>query len=273
LLNKEKFIEIISNKSMNMNMNSKNIEKWFNLVTNREYKNGNISVGDSSSFLVKKMTNSMEPPPAQSIKERRGYLKLPNLRLPTNSLKLSSLNLQEKRRIDLPLFIDFNNSSYRYIQNSRRTNYTILISPNQTQLFKKPTTNKNRNVFMSECEIYNYLRSKSPQFVENCTCYIGCYTNGLLLKYGGLSIKRIIQSNTNIQLPINFDKLFQNILELHLLRVTHNDLNCGNILAKDGRLIDFGFSKILNHLDRLDIKFLNDINNFFKILFVILLNI
>ena len=165
--------------------------------------------------------------------------------------------------------LNLNTSIFSKKNNSSGAMSTILMSPNGFHLFKQPKNQRNKRAFSNECKVYSHLEQKDPTFVDKCTCFIKCYPNGILLKNGGFSLKQMIESKP----PSNFQKLFKNILDLHMLRVVHNDLHCGNIVGDDYRFIDFGLAKICPPRIHIDINFLKNINIFFQNFFNSLVSI
>jgi len=143
----------------------------------------------------------------------------------------------------------------------------MMVSNNGTRFFKKPKRN-NKKQFENECRIYRYLGTiEPPKFLKNCTCFVECFSDGILLSNGGLSLQYILKNREPLQRG-NFDQLFDKVLELHCCAVTHNDLHCGNVVGfdmDDVRFIDFGLAKISK--DKIRIEFLKRINRIFRGLF------
>jgi tRNA A-37 threonylcarbamoyl transferase component Bud32 len=97
----------------------------------------------------------------------------------------------------------------------------------------------------NECRVYAYLRNTSPEFLENCTCFVNCFTDGILLKNGGNSLEQMLKENTFTFSIVYFQQFFNKLHELHKLLVTHNDLHVGNVVGVfDVRFIDFGLANI-----------------------------
>ena len=139
---------------------------------------------------------------------------------------------------------------------------SILVSPDRTQLFKqlKPGYKKYHS---NECQVYNFLQEISPQYIDERTCFIRCYKNGILLRYGGISLYQMIKEK---KIPNRswFERLFTNIKIIHLAGIAHNDLDCKNIVGDGAFLIDFGLAKISDtDIDEDTGTFLNFIDNFF----------
>ena len=254
-------------------MGPKLINEWFDLLKSKKIDPTSIFTGELSRWLV-------EPEPNKMIQSRFvlnnsannvGYF--------SNALKRRSKRKEEEERqahiaANLPKSVEeeyntnklneFNNKQFKKKpkNNTSETMSRILVSPDGTQLFKqlKPGYKKYHS---NECQVYNFLQEISPQYIDERTCFIRCYKNGILLRYGGISLYQMIKEK---KIPNRswFERLFTNIKIIHLAGIAHNDLDCKNIVGDGAFLIDFGLAKISDtDIDEDTGTFLNFIDNFF----------
>lgn len=175
----------------------------------------------------------------------------------------------------------FNNSEYKPFKASTGVQSSMKVNnKNNPRYYLKTVDPKNPdgslNALKNECKIFYYLYQKNRFFLENFTCFVRCYKNGILLRNGGIVLSSQLKSQTfefnaqNIQNLLNF---FSILLELHKLLITHNDLKVDNIVGfdrNDVRIIDFGQSEI--HLEEFyDELFFNHMDRVFKTIFFALL--
>jgi len=163
---------------------------------------------------------------------------------------------------------EFNNKQFEknLKNNTSGAMSNILVSPDRTQLFKqlKPGYKKYHS---NECKVYNLLKQKlSTKTIDDLICFIQCYKNGILLRYGGISLYQMIKDK---KVPNKewFKTLFDKINLIHLVGIAHNDLHPKNIVG-DGKeesfLIDFGLAKISDtDIDEDTGNFLEFIDDFF----------
>jgi hypothetical protein len=170
--------------------------------------------------------------------------------------------------------INFNSSLFIPIKsNGKQSN--MMISPKKSLYFKKFSVKQSEETkknLENECEVYSYLREKDQKFIENSTFFVECYENGILLKNGGNSLKKMLKANTFYFVKDYFDQFFLKLYQLHNLLVTHNDLHVGNVVGSDiAHFIDFGLAEI-HPVEVLDLNFLRKIYNAFSGLFLALFN-
>ena len=176
---------------------------------------------------------------------------------------------------------EFNNKQYekKPKNNTSGSMSNILVSPDRTQLFKQLKTGY-KKYHSNECKVYNLLKQElSTESIDDLICFIQCYKNGILLRYGGISLYQMIKDK---KVPNKewFIILFDKINLIHLVGVAHNDLHCKNIVGDGERkeisfLIDFGLAKICDTDIDVDTgDFLEFIESFFfKFLFIFSSNI
>ena len=141
-------------------------------------------------------------------------------------------------------------SNFREIKTSGQQS-NMMVSANGNLFFKTLKSNKlsKRKQFDNECSVYEHLKKVNPSFLQNSTCFVACYSDGILLKNGGLSLHELLQEPGRVnpeQLRFNLQNLFPKVLELQNCGVSHDDLHCGNVVGfdrSDLRFIDFGLSK------------------------------
>ncbi len=154
------------------------------------------------------------------------FVKLP---LPNVNNNNNNNNLSQKSTVKLPNV----NNTLSKISTLRLPNVSsnLLNESKNKKTPKKSHMSKER--ITRECEIYYYLQKKSQKFIDKCTCFVRCSDDSLFLRNCGITLEELILENKN-----NFD-LFRYILEillriiyiLHLLGVTHNNLNCTHVLV------------------------------------------
>jgi hypothetical protein len=153
----------------------------------------------------------------------------------------------------------------------------MMVSSNGNFFFKtlKSWDLSKRRQFKNECRIYRHLQERKPLFLKNSTCFVECYSDGILLKNGGLSLYHLLKikkkkSNTFNSKQLNpiLQQFFSKVLELQLSGVTHNDLHCDNVVGFDRhdlRFIDFGLAKTCEVV--LNMDFLVRLNKVFEEIF------
>lgn len=126
--------------------------------------------------------------------------------------------------------------------------------------------------FENECIVYLHLQKENSDFIRDSTCLVACYSDGILLRNGGMSLQQLLVSHQQLNPQVlrqNLQQFFPTVLHLHCSGVNHNDLHCHNVVGfdktNDVRLIDFGFAKICR--DKLDIDFLRRLNIVFAKIF------
>jgi hypothetical protein len=141
-------------------------------------------------------------------------------------------------------------SNFRKIKTSGQQS-NMMVSSNGTEFFKTLKSQKlsKRKQFENECSVYEHLKKANPSFLQNSTCFVECYSDGILLKNGGLSLHELFQEPSSVnpeQLRFNLLNFFPKLLQLQLCGVSHDDLHCGNVVGFDRgdlRFIDFGLAK------------------------------
>ena len=262
-------------------MGPKLIDGWFNLLESQKIDPKSIFTGELFRWLV-------EPEPKKIIPSRL-FIKNSattnrnnqsnNVGYFSNALKRRSKRKKEEEKqnhfiVNIPESVEeeyntnklnlFNNKQFekKPKNNTSGAMSRILVSPDGTQLFKqlKPGYKKYHS---NECQVYNLLQEISPQYIDERTCFSRCYKNGILLRYGGISLYQMIKER-KIPNMAWFQSLFTNIKIIHIAGIAHNDLNCKNIVGDRAFLIDFGLAKIYDtDIDEDTGTFLNFINNFF----------
>ncbi len=138
-------------------------------------------------------------------------------------------NLSQKSTVQLP---NVNNTlSQKSTPRLTNVNVNLLQESKNKETSKKPQMSRERITY--ECNIFDYLQKKSQKFIDKCTCFVKCSDDSLFLRNCGITLEELILENKN-----NID-LFRYILEillriiyiLHLLGVTHNNLNCTHVLV------------------------------------------
>ena len=242
-------------------MGLKLINEWFDLLKSKKIDPTSIFTGELSRWLV-------EPEPNEMIPSRLVLNKSANntLRRRTERQAHITANLPNsvEEEYNTNKLNEFNNKQFKKKpkNNTSETMSRILVSPDGTQLFKqlKPGYKKYHS---NECQVYNFLQEISPQYIDERTCFIRCYKNGILLRYGGISLYQMIKEK---KIPNRswFERLFTNIKIIHLAGIAHNDLDCKNIVGDEAFLIDFGLAQISDtDIDDDTGTFLNFIDKFF----------
>jgi hypothetical protein len=263
-------------------MGPKLINEWFNMLESQKIDPKSIFTGELFRWLV-------EPEPKKIIPSRlvikksattnRNNQSNNNVGYFSNTLRRRSERKIEVERqahitVNIPESVEeeyntnklneFNNKQFekKPKNNTSGAMSRILVSPDGTQLFKqlKPGYKKYHS---NECQVYNLLQEISPQYIDERTCFIRCYKNGILLRYGGISLYQMIKERKIPNISW-FERLFTNIKIIHLAGIAHNDLHCKNIVGDGAFLIDFGLAKISDtDIDEDTRTFLNFIDNFF----------
>lgn len=272
-------------------MEPKLINEWFDLLKSQKIDPKSIFTGELFRWLV-------EPEPKKIIPSRlviknsattiRNNQSNNNVGYFSNALRRRSERKKEEERkkhfaVNIPESVEeefktnklneFNNKEFEKSQknNTSGAMSRILVSPDGTLLFKqlKPGYKKYHS---NECQVYNLLQEISTQYIDERTCFIRCYKNGILLIYGGISLYKMIKERKIPNISW-FELLFTNIKILHLVGIAHNDLHCKNIVGDGAFLIDFGLAKISNtDIDEDTGKFLSFIDKFFLNFFFIFSN-
>jgi hypothetical protein len=179
--------------------------------------------------------------------------------------KLSTLNI-ESNEFMRKCENDFNNIMQSFLEAFR-----LLISMNPKNLNNSNLPNiKNNRIsskqinksILHECKIYNYLKYNNRNFTDTYTCFLGCDRDNIYFKNCGITFEELILKNlSNFKLLKQIlEKLFEGIHYLHLLGVTHNNLNCRNVLVGksnmkkkiDVRLINFSQATIIEDDQKFD---------------------
>ena len=161
-------------------------------------------------------------------------------------------------------------SHFREIKTSGQQS-NMMVSSNGTEFFKTLKSNKlsKRKQFENECRVYRHLGEKDPSFLQNSTCFVACYSDGILLKNGGLSLYGLLKKKPNSALlKPSLQQFFPKLLQLQLCGVSHDDLHCGNVVGFDRddlRFIDFGLAKTCQQSPNGD--FLERLNTVFREIF------
>jgi len=241
-------------------MGPESTDKWFNLLKSKNIEPKSIFTKElfrwldepepnkmnSSRFVLNKSTNNTLN--RRSERQVHNTVNLPNSVEEYNTNKLNSFNNKQFEK--------------KPKNNTSGAMSRILVSPDGSQLFKqlKPGYKKYHS---NECQVYNLLQEISPQYIDERTCFIRCYKNGILLRYGGISLYQMIKEKKIPNISW-FKRLFTNIKLIHLGGIAHNDLDCKNIVGNGAFLIDFGLAKISDtDIDEDTKTFLNTIYNFF----------
>jgi hypothetical protein len=140
-----------------------------------------------------------------------------------------------------------NNHHFRSISTSGQQS-NMMISPDNKFYFKKYSSKQpaqTKKHLENECRVYTYLRDISPDFLENCTCFVNCFKNGILLKNGGSSLEEMLKKKTFIFNKEFFNQFFFKLYSLHQLLVTLGDFHVGNVVGYyEIRFIDLGHADI-----------------------------
>jgi hypothetical protein len=163
-------------------------------------------------------------------------------------------------------------SNFREIKTSGQQS-NMMVSANGNLFFKTLKSQKlsKRKQFDNEYSVYEYLKKANPSFLQNSTCFVACYSDGILLKNGGLSLHELLKEPSRVnpeQLKFNLLNFFPKVLELQNCGVSHDDLHCGNVVGfdrNDLRFIDFGLSKTCKESPNGD--FLKRLNMVFREIF------
>jgi hypothetical protein len=226
-------------KTPRSNSNNTNLE----LSAKTPRSNSNKNLGLSASFLS---LQSTPPPPTQNLFENQ-------------NLNLSNQYSKES----------FNKKNFINISSAGKQS-NMMVSSDKNYYFKKYSSKdpaQTKKNLENECRVYAYLGGKNLVFLANCTCFVNCFTNGILLKNGGNSLEQMLNENTFTFSEDYFKQFFYKLHELHKLLVTHNDLHVGNVVGYVNVLfIDFGLATIYP-LEVLDENFLQLIYDAFSGLF------
>lgn len=257
-------------------MGPKLIDEWFDLLESREIDPKSIFTGELFKWLVEPELSKIIPSilvvqKPTNIKNESNN----NVQYFSNALRRRAEVKKEEERqtrfkVNIPEIVEeqyninkLNEFTGQFEQkpknNTSGAMSRILVSPNGIQLFKqsKPGYKKYHS---NECQVYNLLQEIIPQqYIDKLICFIKCYKNGILLRYGGISLYQMIKEKKIPNMDW-FDQLFKNIKILHLAGVAHNDLHCKNIVGDEALLIDFGLARIINS----DIGDDNEIELFLK---------
>jgi len=190
-------------------------------------------------------------------------------------------NDSKQKKFDLEYPNTFNNKNYVPFSDSTGIKSSMKVNnKNNPSYYFKTYSKKHQqaslNDIKNECKIFQYLHQKKFDFLNNHTCFLRCYKNGILLRNGGIVLFSQLKSETflfNAQNIHNLLNFFSILLELHKLLITHNDLKVDNIVGfdrNDVRIIDFGQSEIHSE-EYYDELFFNHINKVFKTIFFALL--
>jgi hypothetical protein len=124
----------------------------------------------------------------------------------------------------------------------------MMVSSDNEFYFKKYSSKQpaqTKKHLENECRVYAYLRDTNLEFLKNCTCFVNCFKNGILLRNGGSSLEEMLKQKNFIFNKKYFDQFFSKLYLLHRLLVTFNDLHIGNVVGySDIRFIDLGLAKI-----------------------------
>jgi hypothetical protein len=247
----------------------KNIDKMEVILKSRNNTTP-IKTKRKRSSVNNEFNNNREPTsPRFTIGKRRLLYKNLKLNIESNENK----NEKQKATQLFKNLPDFNRlSNFHSIQTSGEQS-NMMLSTNGNFFFKtfKPNNSSKRRQFENECRVYLHLKKINPLFLQNSSCFVACYTNGLLLKNGGLSLHDLLEKSYIYDpsiLKLDLQNFFQKVLELQLSGVTHNDLHCGNVVGFDRhdlRFIDFGLAKTCEVV--LNMDFLVRLNTVFKKIF------
>jgi hypothetical protein len=149
----------------------------------------------------------------------------------------------------------------------------MMKSKNGKQFFKTLSLHNSskKRQFENECRVYSHLQQVNPHFLRDSTCFLACYSDGILLSDGGMSLSQLLESNRFNQenLKRNLQQFFPKVLVLHCSGVSHNDLHCHNVVgfdkSNDVRFIDFGLAKTCQR--GINTDFLERLNNVFTKIF------
>jgi hypothetical protein len=220
--------------TINKNSVNSNINLGLSAKTPRSYNNTNLGL---SAKTPRSYNNT-------NLGLSASFLSLQNTppRPPQNLFNQENLNLGNEYSKSV-----FNTHDFRNISTSGKQSNMMVNSDNEFYFKKfssKQPAQTKRNL-ENECRVYAYLRKTSPEFIEDSTCFVNCYRNGILLRNGGSSLKEMLKSGTFRFIKQYFDIFFLILFQLHKLLVTHNDLHVGNVVGvSDIRLIDFGLANI-----------------------------
>lgn len=149
----------------------------------------------------------------------------------------------------------------------------MMRSKNGQEFFKTLSLDNvsKKRQFDNECRVYLYLQQVNPDFLRDSTCFVDCYSDGILLRDGGMSLSQLLKSNriNKENLKQNLQQFFPKVLVLHCSGVSHNDLHLHNVVGFDRRnnvcFIDFGLA--ITCREEINIDFLRRLNNVFTKIF------
>jgi hypothetical protein len=148
----------------------------------------------------------------------------------------------------------------------------MMRSKNGEEFFKKLSldTLLKKRQFDNECRVYLHLQQVNPDFLRDSTCFLACYSDGILLSDGGMSLSQLLKVRHNKEnLKRNLQQFFPKLLDLHCSGVSHNDSHLHNVVGFDKsnnvRFIDFGLAQTC--LSGINIDFLQRLNNVFTKIF------
>jgi hypothetical protein len=232
-----------SNRSVSLKLNHQKDEENWNITQEVFFGNSRTKRKKPFSLQVvpRNLENSYSPPP-------------------TKLLTASST---------LP---PFNRRDYFVKVKTAGEQSNMMRSKNGEEFFKTLSLHNlsKKRQFDNECRVYLYLQQVNPNFLRNSTCFLACYSDGILLSDGGMSVSELLKSNPNKEnLRRNLQQFFPKVLELHCSGVSHNDLHCHNVVgfdkSNDVRLIDFGLAKTCQI--GINMNFLQRLNNVFTKIF------
>ena len=265
------------------NYNKKNLKNLKNLSRNTLLKGDYFQISFAGGAPKRKqMSLSLNTTGISSYNNGPNSKKrTPNSNVPTR-LSISSMGNSEGLFVGSNLRLnaytnEFNNTNYVNFTDSTgaQSNMKVDNLINPVYFFKKISSKlpeQTKRSLMNECQIFEYLSRNNPYFLQNFTCFIRCYKNGILLGNGGSSLNAELKSRKfsfderNIRNLLHF---FDIVLELHKMLITHNDLKVHNIVGfskNNVRIIDFGLAHHYSS-EFYDINFFILINRVFKTIF------
>ena len=151
------------------NDNSDNSNTNLRLSVNTPRSNSNTNLGLSAKT------------PRSNINLSASFLSLQNTPPPRptqNLFKNQTLNLSNQYSKE-----SFNKKNFTNISSAGKQS-NMMVSEDKKFYFKKYSSRQpaqTKKNLENECRVYAYLREKNLVFLENCTCFVNCFTDGILL--------------------------------------------------------------------------------------------
>lgn len=235
---------------------------FVSLQLNHRANKENRNLNNKSSFAKR----------IEEKRKKRFDLKSFALQLDSGNLENSRSPVPTKLRTAFSTLPPFNRRDYFVKVKTAGEQSNMMRSRDGEEFFKTLSLHNSskKRQFENECRVYLHLEKVNPVFLRNSTCFLACYSDGILLRNGGMSLSELLKSRPHQEnLKRNLQQFFPKVLELHCSGVSHNDLHCHNVVGfdktNDVRLIDFGLAKTCQ--SGINIEFLQRLNNVFTKIF------